>query len=170
LALFEEALKRKIYQFPSSRFDTLEKNLSQIPDSNNISNTFFNFSVSTQIQNVYGGVKNIYIHNQDFQIPQTLSSNTFFVVLKNESSNHTYLICPYIPIPIREDYLFKNYRFGAGFIAMIAQDGTPKGLYRIGLLTFIDGRANLQYTQAVINVDNTKLIEWMQTFGYYKNS
>jgi hypothetical protein len=170
LALFEETLKRKIYLFPSSRFDALEETLSQIPDSKSISSKSFNFSVSSQIQNVYGGVKNIYIHNQDFQIPQTPASNTFFVVLKNESSNHSYLICPSIPIPIRKDYLLKNYRFGTGFIAMIAQDGTPKGLYRIGLLTFINGQPNLQYTKAFINVDNTKLIEWMQTFGYYKYS
>lgn len=169
LALFEEALKRKIYQFPESRFDILEKELLQLPDKELITNKPLRFSASTQIQNVYGGVKNIYIHNQDFLLPQTPSSNTFFVVLKNESNNKTYLICPYIPIPTRKDYLLNNYHFGQGFIAMIPQDGTQKGLYRIGTLTYIDGKSKLEYTQEFIKVDNTKLIDWMQTFGYYKN-
>ena len=169
LALFEEALKRKIYQFPESRFDILEKELLQLPDKELITNKPLRFSASTQIQNVYGGVKNIYIHNQDFLLPQTPSSNTFFVVLKNEINNKTYLICPYIPIPTRKDYLLNNYHFGQGFIAMIPQDGTQKGLYRIGTLTYIDGKSKLEYTQESIKVDNTKLIDWMQTFGYYKN-
>lgn len=168
LALFEESLKRKIYQFPESRFDHLEKRLLQLPDKESITNKPFHFSASTQIQNVYGGVKNIYIHNQDFLLPQTSSSNTFFVVLKNEANNKTYLICPYIPIPTRKDYLLNNYHFGKGFIAMIPQDGTQKGFYRIGTLTYIDGKSTLEYTHEFIKVDNTKLIEWMQTFGYYR--
>ena len=60
--------------------------------------------------------------------------------------------------------------FSTGFTAMIQQDCVKKGKYRIGLLIFVNDQANLTYTNQSIEVDNTKMIDWMQTFGFFKNT
>lgn len=170
LSLFEESLNRKIYQFPESRFDSLEDILSKSIDNQYVKKGNISFQFANKIHEVYGGTKILYFNNHDFFLPENGLHNTFFVVLKNEKNNETYLIYPQRPTLIRKDFLINHSLYGTGFTTMIQQDCVMKGKYRIGLLIFENGNAKLKYTQQSIEVDNTKMIDWMQTFGFFKNT
>ena len=170
LDLFEESLQRKIYKFPESRFDTLESLLSKPIDNPKISKLNLQFSITQELQKVYGGVKIVYINNHDFHLAENNSKNIFFIVLKNKQNNETYLIYPQRSYALRENFWNQSQLFSAGFSTMIQQDCVKKGMYSIGLLIFENGKANLKYTEKSINVDNTKMIDWMQTLGYFKNT
>lgn len=170
LALFEESLRRKIYNFPESRFDSLENLLAQPIDNQNFSLTHLSFDFAHKINDVYGGTKILFFNNQDFVVPENDTDDTFFVVLKNDKNNETYLIYPERPTPLRKEFLINHRMFSTGFTAMIQQDCVKKGKYRIGLLIFVNDQANLTYTNQSIEVDNTKMIDWMQTFGFFKNT
>jgi hypothetical protein len=167
LTLFEKTLNRKIYNFPISRFDTLETKLMQTPITQ--TNLLPQFDLKQSVQNidVYGGVKVIEFHQEDYSLSQLDKKNTFFIVLKNESTNEIYLIAPYISSAFRKDFLFKNKVFGNSFSFLIQQDSVKKGKYRIGILIFEDGKTALKYTSNVVNVDNTKMIDYLQQFGFY---
>lgn len=167
LALFDESLRRKIYQFPASRFDTLENILSQPVDNQSSKNINLKFSCFNKVEDVYGGVKIIYFNNQDFYLSEEGCENTFFVVLKNEQTGEAFLIYPQRPSPLRKDFLRSYQLFSSGFTTMIQQDCVKKGTYRVGLLVFENKKANLRYTQQYVRIDNTKMIDWMQSFGYY---
>jgi hypothetical protein len=170
LDLFEETLRRKIYEFPKSRFDTIEDILSKPIDNQTGKNLNLKFTHRDDIQNVYGGVKVKYFLNQDFYLPENDAGNTFFTVLKNEKNNDSFLIYPHRSPALRNDYLLKNQLFSNGFTTMIQQDCVKRGRYRIGLLIFENGKIDLKYTQESIDIDNTKMIDWMQTLGYFKNN
>lgn len=170
LSLFEESLQRKIYIFPESRFDTLENILSQPIDSQYFKQENISFKFANKTHDVYGGTKILYFNNHDFFLPENDSHNTFFVVLKNEQNNDTFIIYPERPTLIRKEFLINHRLFSTGFTTMIQQDCVKKGRYRIGLLVFENGNADLKYTQQSIDVDNTKMIDWMQTFGFFKNT
>ena len=169
LSLFEESLNRQIYQFPESRFDTLEDILSKPIDNQYINQEDISFQFANKTHEVYGGTKILYFNNHDFFLPENGLHNTFFVVLKNEKNNETYLIYPQRPTLIRKDFLINHRLFSQGFTTMIQQDCVKKGRYRIGLLIFENGNAYLRYTQQSIDIDNTKMIDWMQTFGFFKS-
>jgi hypothetical protein len=167
LALFEESLQRKIYQFPKSRFDTLENILAKPLDNQSFKNINLNFSFLNKVNEVYGGVKISYFNNQDFYLSEKDFDNTFFVVLKNEQTGETFLIYPQRPCLIRKDFLRTHHLFSPGFVTMIQQDCVKRGYYRIGLLVFENEKADLRYTQQYTRIENTKMIDWMQSFGYY---
>lgn len=170
LDLFEESLRRKIYQFPQSRFDTLESLLSEPINNQGINKLNLQFSFSEELQKVYGGVRILHINNQDFYLSENNSQNIFFIVLKNKKNNESYLIYPQRSNALRSNFWSKSQIFTYGFNTMIQQDCVKKGIYSIGLLIFEDGKANLKFTQQSINIDNTKMIDWMQTLGYFKNT
>lgn len=170
LLLFEETLQRKIYEFPESRFDTLENILSQPIDNQYFKQEDISFKFANKTHDVYGGTRILYFNNHDFFLSENDSRNTFFVVLKNEQNNDTFIIYPERPTLIRKEFLINQRLFSTGFTTMIQQDCVKKGRYRIGLLVFENGNADLKYTSHSINVDNTKMIDWMQTFGFFKNT
>jgi hypothetical protein len=170
LVLFEKSLQRKIYQFPESRFDTLEDILSKPIDKQFFKTENMSFRFANKINDVYGGTKILFFNNQDFVIPENDADNTFFMVLKNEKNNETYLIYPQRRTPLRKEFLLNHRMFSSGFTTMIQQDCVKKGKYRIGLLVFVNDKANLIYTQQIINVDNTKMIDWMQSLGFFKST
>ena len=167
LDLFEETLQRKIYKFPESRFDTLEILLSIPIDNQRISKLNLQLSFTQELQKVYGGVKIVYINNHDFYLTENNSKNIFFIVLKNKQNNETYLIYPQRSYALRENFWNQPRLFSAGFSTMIQQDCVKRGMYSIGLLIFENGKANLKFTEKSINIDNTKMIDWMQTLGYF---
>lgn len=167
LALFEESLRRKIYQFPKSRFDTLENDLAKPITNQLFKKVNLDFSFANEVNDVYGGVKILYFNNAYFYLSEKNADNTFFVMLKNEETGKVFLIYPQRPPTLRKDFLRNRQLFSLGFTTMIQQDCVKKGNYRIGLLVFENERANLMYTQQSIQVDNTKMIDWMQSFGYY---
>jgi hypothetical protein len=167
LALFEESLQRKIYQFPKSRFDALEKFLAKPMDSQSFKNTKLNFSFQNKVIDVYGGVKISYFYNDDFYLSEKYYGNTFFVVLKNKLTNESFLIYPHRPCLTLGDFFRNHQQFSTGFVTTVQQDCVKKGNYRIGLLVFENEKANLRYTQKYIRIENTKMIDWMQSFGYY---
>ena len=170
LDLFEESLHRKIYQFPQSRFDNLESLLSKPINTQGISKLNLQFSFTKEVQKVYGGVKILYINNHDFHLAENNLRDTFFIVLKNEKNNESYLIYPRRNNGLRTNFWSQPQIFSPGFTTMIQQDCVKKGMYSIGLLIFKNGEANLKYTEQSINIDNTKMIDWMQTLGYFKNT
>lgn len=167
LALFDESLRKKIYQFPASRFDTLENILSQPVNNHSSKNINLDFSYLIKVNDVYGGVKIIYFNNQNFYLSEKDFENTFFIVLKNEQTGEAFLIYPQRPSPLRKDFLRSHQLFSFGFTTMIQQDCVKKGTYRIGLLVFENKKVDLRYTQQCARIDNTKMIDWMQSFGYY---
>lgn len=167
LALFEESLKRKIYQFPKSRFDTLENILAKPIDSQLFKTINLDFSFANEINDVYGGVKISYFNNPNFYLSEKDFDNTFFVVLKNEKTGEVFLIYPQRPSPLRKDFLRTYKLYSPGFITMIQQDCVKRGNYRIGLLVFENEKADLRYTQQYTRIENTKMIDWMQSYGYY---
>jgi hypothetical protein len=168
LDLFEETLRRNIYQFPKSRFDTIEDILSKPIDNQASNNLNLKFIHSSEVQNVYGGVKIKYFFNKDFFLSENDAGNTFFIVFKNEKNNDSFLIYPQRSPALRRDYLLENQLFSNGFTTMIQQDCIKRGRYRIGLLIFENRKFDLKYTQESIDIDNTKMIDWMQTLGYFK--
>lgn len=170
LDLFEESLRRKIYQFPKSRFDTLENLLSEPINNQGISKLNLQFSFSKELQKVYGGVRILHINNQGFYLSENNSQNIFFIVLKNRQNNDSYIIYPQRSNALRSNFWSKYQIFTYGFTTMIQQDCVKKGMYSIGLLIFENGKANLKYTRQSIDIDNTKMIDWMQTLGYFKNT
>jgi hypothetical protein len=167
LTLFEKALARKIYSFPANRFDTLENKLTQSLINQSELLPQFIFKQTNENIEVYGGVKVIHFYHEKFTLSQTDSGNTFFVVLKNENNNDVYLIAPLRFSSLRKDFLVKNLFFGSGFSFVIQQDSVKKGRYRIGLLIFEDGKTELRYTSNIVNIDNTKMIDYLQQFGFY---
>ena len=170
LDLFEESLRRKIYQFPQSRFDELESLLSKPINDQETNRLDLQFSFTKEVQKVYGGVKILYINNHDFYLSENNVEDTFFVVLKNKKNNESYLIYPQRNSILRTNFLSHPQIFSPGFTTMIQQDCVKKGMYSIGLLIFKNGVADLKFTKQSINVDNTKMIDWMQTLGYFKNT
>jgi hypothetical protein len=167
LTLFEKTLARKIYSFPANRFDTLENKLTQSLINQSELLPQFIFKQTNENIEVYGGVKVIHFYHEKFTLSQTDSGNTFFVVLKNENNNDVYLIAPLRFSSLRKDFLVKNLFFGSGFSFIIQQDSVKKGRYRIGLLIFEDGKTELRYTSNIVNIDNTKMIDYLQQFGFY---
>jgi hypothetical protein len=167
LALFEESLRKNIYQFPKSRFDTLENILAKPIDNQSFKKINLNFSFIDKVNDVYGGVKISYFNNPDFYLSEKDLDNTFFIVLKNEQTGEAFLIYPQRPSPLRKDFLKTRQLFSPGFTAMIQQDCVKRGYYRIGLLVFENDKADLRYTQQYTRIENTKMIDWMQSFGYY---
>lgn len=167
LALFEETLYRKIYQFPKSRFDTLEDILAKPINSPLFKKVNLNFSFANEINDVYGGVKISYFNNPHFYLSEKEVDNTFFVVLKNEQTGEAFLIYPQRPSLLRKDFLRTHHLFSPGFTTMIQQDCVKRGNYRIGLLVFENNQADLRYTQQYTRIENTKMIDWMQSLGYY---
>jgi hypothetical protein len=167
LTLFEKALTRKIYSFPVSRFDTLETKLTQLQINQTDLLPNFIFKQTEENIDVYGGVRVIHFYNEEFTISQTDDENTFFVILKNEDNNEVYIIAPFRFSSIRKDFLTKNQLFGEGFSFIVQQDSVKKGRYRIGLLIFENGKTDIKYTSNIVNVDNTKMIDYLQQFGLY---
>jgi hypothetical protein len=167
LTLFEKSLNRKIYSFPVSRFDALENQLVQTPIKESDLLPKFDFRQSIQNINVYGGVKVIEFHHENYTLSRLDEENTIFIVLKNESTNQVYLIAPYVSSAFRKDFFIQNKIFGNSFSFLIQQDSVKKGKYRIGMLIFDDGNTALKYTSNMVNVDNTKMIDYLQQFGFY---
>jgi hypothetical protein len=89
------------------------------------------------------------------------------VVLKNVKTGDVFMIYPQRPSLILKDFLRNRQLFSPGFVTMIQQDCVKRGNYRIGLLVFENGNTDLHYTQQYIRIKNTKMIDWMQSFGYY---
>jgi hypothetical protein len=170
LDLFEETLRRKIYEFPKSRFDTLEGILSKPINIHASKDLNLKFTHTSEVQNVYGGVKVKYFFNHEFYLSENNAENTFFIVLKNKKNNEVYLIYPQRSNAFKKDFLLHNQIFSNGFTTMIQQDCVKRGRYSIGLLLFENGKIDLKYTQESIDIDNTKMIDWMQTLGYFKDN
>lgn len=168
LTLFEKALTRKIYTFPNSRFDTLETKLNQAILNRTDLLPLFRFHQTNEIIKVYGGVKVIHFYSENFSLSQSSKDNTFFIVLRNEDNNETYLIAPFRFASLRNDFLFNNQLFGTAFSFIIQQDSVKKGRYRIGLLIFENGKTDLKFTSDIVNVDNTQMIDYLQQFGFYQ--
>jgi hypothetical protein len=168
LSLFEKSLARKIYNFPASRFDSLKDKLAQPSINQGDVLPSLEFKQTEENINVYGGVRVIHFYNEKFMLSQSNEENTFFIVLKNEENNETYLIAPFRFAAFRKDFMFKNQVFGSGFSFVIQQDSVKKGRYRIGLLIFENGKTEIKYTDNLINVNNTKMIDYLQQFGFYQ--
>lgn len=168
LSLFQKALSRKIYKFPVCRFDTLEPILNQSINQNLSVQLAIDFTQTNQTINVYGGVKIMCFQNDTFFLTNFKKSNTFFIVLKNEGNNETYLIAPYRYPSLRKDFILNCQLYSGGFSFMIQQDSMKKGTYRVGLLIFEDNTVSLKYTLNSVKVDNTKMIEYLQKFGFYQ--
>ncbi len=167
LALFEESLRNNIYQFPKSRIDALENILYQPIDNQASKNIKLNFSFLNKVNDVYGGVKISSFNNHDFYLSEKYFENTFFVVMKNEKTGDVFMIYPQRPSLILKDFLRNRQLFSPGFVTMIQQDCVKRGNYRIGLLVFENGKTDLRYTQQYTRIENTKMIDWMQSYGYY---
>ena len=168
LTLFEKSLSRKIYNFPPNRFDNLELLLNQPVTKLTSENLPYKFTQTSQIIDVYGGVKILNFHNETFCLTDSSNDDTFFIVLKNENNNDSYLIAPYRYPSFRKDFLVNYKPFSVGFSWMIQQDSVKKGRYRIGFLIFEDGKYSLKFTSNSIDVDNTKMIDYLQQSGFYQ--
>lgn len=168
LGLFEKTLKRGIYKFPSSRFDTLENKLSKTVDVNTLLDSSLQFTIERDTIPAYGGVRVIHIRNTKLNVSENNCQNTYFMVLRNEDNNDIYLVYPFRNTLSMGGYFRTGNRFDKGFDALLHQDSIKRGFYRIGFLIFENGKTKLQYTDKIIEVDNTKLIEWMQQYGFYK--
>ncbi|MGY8712082.1 hypothetical protein RAD16_40705, partial [Bradyrhizobium sp. 18BD] len=87
LGLFEKTLKRGIYKFPSSRFDTLENKLSKTVDVNTLLDSSLKFTIERDTIPAYGGVRVIHIRNTKLNVSENNCQNTYFMVLRNEDNN-----------------------------------------------------------------------------------
>ncbi|TNV71564.1 hypothetical protein FGO68_gene16340 [Halteria grandinella] len=170
LGFFEKTLKRGIYKFPPSRFDSLENKLSKAVDNNTVVDSSFQFTIERDTLPVYGGVRVIHVRNKKFNVSEKSCKNTYFMILKNVDNNEIYLVYPFRNTLSMGGYFRTGNRFDKGFDALLHQDSVKRGRYRIGFLIFENGATKLQYTDKIIDVDNTKLIEWMQQYGFYKQS